>query len=224
MRKEVLIIAEAGVNHNGNFEQAKKLIDAAAEAGADYVKFQTFKADKLVTKSAQRAEYQNSNTGDTDSQYQMLKKLELSEEMHQSLIDYCNSKSIKFLSTGFDLDSLEFLDNLGIELFKVPSGELTNLIYLRKIASFGKTVVLSTGMANMQEVEAAFNVLTSEGIKKEDITILHCNTEYPTPLSRCKSEGNEQHREKPGCSDWLFRSYSRHRSSHCRRGFGCDSD
>ena len=181
MRKEVIIIAEAGVNHNGNIEQAQKLIDAAAEAGADYVKFQTFKADKLVTKSAQRAEYQNSNTGDTDSQYQMLKKLELSEEMHQSLIDYCRSKSIEFLSTGFDLDSLEFLNNLGIELFKVPSGEMTNLIYLRKIAGFGKPVVLSTGMANMEEVEAALNVLLSEGLKKEDITILHCNTEYPTP-------------------------------------------
>ncbi|MDX1761041.1 MAG: N-acetylneuraminate synthase [Christiangramia sp.] len=181
MTKEVLIIAEAGVNHNGDLEQAKRLIDAAAEAGADYVKFQTFKADKLVTKTAQRAEYQNSNTGNKDSQYEMLKKLEISEEMHQNLIDYCSSKSIKFLSTGFDLESLEFLNNLGIDLFKVPSGELTNLIYLRKIASFGKPVVLSTGMANMAEVEAAYKVLLSGGVKKENITILHCNTEYPTP-------------------------------------------
>lgn len=181
MKDKVLIIAEAGVNHNGDIEQAKKLIVAAAEAGADYVKFQTFKADKLVTKSAQRAEYQNFNTGDKDSQYQMLKKLELSEEMHHSLMDYCHSRSIKFLSTGFDLESLDFLNSIGIDLFKVPSGELTNLIYLRKIAGFGKPVILSTGMANMDEVEAAFNILVSEGIKKENITILHCNTEYPTP-------------------------------------------
>ncbi len=181
MRDRVLIIAEAGVNHNGSIDTAKKLIDAAAEAGVDYVKFQTFKADKLVTKSASRAKYQDSNTGNKDSQYEMLKKLEISEEMHQVLIEYCQTKSIKFLSTGFDLESLQFLNELEIDLFKVPSGELTNLIYLRKIASFKKPVVLSTGMANMKEVEVALNVLLSEGLEKKYITILHCNTEYPTP-------------------------------------------
>lgn len=179
---KVIIIAEAGVNHNGSLETAKKLIDAAVDAGADYVKFQTFKANKLVTKTAKRAEYQDVNTGDKDSQYEMLKKLELSENMHEELIKYCNSKSIKFLSTGFDLDSLEYLNKLGIDLFKIPSGEITNLPYLRKIAGFKKPVVLSTGMANLQEIEDALHVLLSEGANKRDITVLHCNTEYPTPM------------------------------------------
>lgn len=182
MMNRVIIIAEAGVNHNGSINRAKELIEAAAEAGVDFVKFQTFKADKIVTKSAQRAEYQDSNTGDKDSQHEMLRKLELSEEMHQELIEYCNSRSIKFLSTGFDLESLEFLNKKNIELFKIPSGEITNLPYLRKIASFQKPVVMSTGMATMEEVREAFNVLLNEGMKKENITILHCNTEYPTPV------------------------------------------
>lgn len=179
---KVLIIAEAGVNHNGDIQQAKRLIDAAADAGADYVKFQTFKASKLVTKSAERADYQNDNTGDGDSQYEMLKKLELSEDVHQELIEYCNSRNINFLSTGFDLDSLDFLDGIGINLFKIPSGEITNLPYLQKIASFGKQVVLSTGMASMKEVKEAFNVLNEGGLSNDDISIVHCNTEYPTPM------------------------------------------
>lgn len=179
---KVLIIAEAGVNHNGDIQQAKRLIDAAADAGADYVKFQTFKASKLVTKSAERADYQNDNTGDGDSQYEMLKKLELSEDVHQELIEYCNSRNINFLSTGFDLDSLDFLDGIGINLFKIPSGEITNLPYLQKIASFGKQVVLSTGMASMNEVKEAFNVLNEGGLSNDDISIVHCNTEYPTPM------------------------------------------
>jgi N,N'-diacetyllegionaminate synthase len=182
MKKRVLIIAEAGVNHNGNIESAKKLIDVAAEAGVDYVKFQTFKADKTVTRKATRATYQDSNTKNKDSQYEMLKKLELSENMHRELIEYCELKRVKFLSTGFDLESLEFLHKLGIPLFKIPSGEITNLPYLRKIASFKKPVVMSTGMADMQEVNEAFQVLLSEGLIKEDITIIHCNTEYPTPM------------------------------------------
>jgi len=182
MINKVIIIAEAGVNHNGDIQQAKRLIDAAAYAGADYVKFQTFKAAKLVTKSANKADYQNNNTGDGDSQYEMLKKLELSEDVHQELIDYCNSKAIQFLSTGFDLESLDFLDGLGINLFKIPSGEITNLPYLRKIASFGKRVVMSTGMATMQEVKDAFKVLTEEGLSNDDTIIVHCNTEYPTPM------------------------------------------
>jgi N,N'-diacetyllegionaminate synthase len=182
MINKVLIIAEAGVNHNGDIQQAKRLIDAAADAGADYVKFQTFKAAKLVTKSAARADYQNDNTGDEDSQYEMLKKLELSEDVHQELMDYCDSRSIQFLSTGFDLDSLDFLNTLGINLFKIPSGEITNLPYLRKIASFGKQVVMSTGMATMQEVKDAFKVLIDGGLANKKISIVHCNTEYPTPM------------------------------------------
>lgn len=182
MINKVLIIAEAGVNHNGDIQQAKQLIDVAAEAGADYVKFQTFKASKLVTKSATRADYQKNNTGDGDSQYEMLKKLELSENTHSELIAYCGSKSIQFLSTGFDLDSLDFLNNIGINLFKIPSGEITNLPYLRKIASFKKPVVLSTGMATMEEVKDAFKVLIHEGLTNKNISILHCSTEYPTPM------------------------------------------
>lgn len=182
MKKSVLIIAEAGVNHNGDINKAKLLIDAAADAGANFVKFQTFKADKITTKEAKRAKYQDRNTGDSDSQYDMLKKLELSEDVHKELLSYCATKKIKFLSTGFDLESLEFLNNLKIDLFKIPSGELTNLPYLRKIASFGKPVVMSTGMADMKEVVEAFEVLKKEGLGKDSIAIVHCSTEYPTPM------------------------------------------
>tara|TARA_R100000655_G_scaffold9940_2_gene24403 strand:+ start:774 stop:1784 length:1011 start_codon:yes stop_codon:yes gene_type:complete len=182
MKNKVLIIAEAGVNHNGSMNSAKELIDVAAQAKVDFIKFQTFKASKTVTKKATRAGYQDKNTQNKDSQYQMLKKLELSEDMHEELILYCKSKGIKFLSTGFDLDSLEFLNNLGIELFKIPSGEITNLPYLRKIASFGKPVVMSTGMANFDEVKDAFKILIDAGLKKDEISIVHCNTEYPTPM------------------------------------------
>ena len=182
MIKKVLVIAEAGVNHNGSIDRAKALVDAAAEAGVDFVKFQTFKASKTVTKAASRASYQDANTGDQDSQYDMLQKLELTEEMHYELIDYCKSRNVKFLSTGFDLDSLDFLNSLNIEIFKIPSGEITNLPYLEKIASFGKPVVLSTGMASMEEVRSAYDVLHSQGISAEEITIVHCNTEYPTPM------------------------------------------
>ncbi len=182
MRNRVLIIAEAGVNHNGSIDTAKKLIDAAADAGVDYVKFQTFKAEKLVTKSASRANYQDSNTGDRDSQYEMLKKLEISEEMHLELIHYCERKNIKFLSTAFDLESLTFLKTLGLKLAKIPSGEITNLPYLRAMAKLFPEIILSTGMANMDEIKAAFKVLIENGAKQENITILHCNTEYPTPM------------------------------------------
>tara|TARA_B100000508_G_scaffold141091_1_gene146344 strand:+ start:80591 stop:81598 length:1008 start_codon:yes stop_codon:yes gene_type:complete len=177
-----LIIAEAGVNHNGDMDLAKKLIDAAAEANVDYVKFQTFKSDKLVTKSAKRAAYQDENTQNKDSQYEMLKKLELTDDDHVFLKNYCNEKGIKFLSTGFDLDSLVYLNELGIKLAKVPSGEITNLPYLEKIAELFPEIILSTGMADMQEVEDAYNALIKAGAKHENITILHCNTEYPTPM------------------------------------------
>lgn len=183
MLNKVLVIAEAGVNHNGDISMAKKLIDAACEAEVDFVKFQTFNSKKLVSRSAKKAKYQQENTKDTsESQLKMLQKLELSREDHFELIAYCETKGINFLSTGFDLESLEFLNELGIPLFKIPSGEITNLPYLRKIASFGKPTVLSTGMANMAEINEAIAELLSEGLTLKDLTILHCNTEYPTPM------------------------------------------
>lgn len=178
-----IIIGEAGVNHNGSVDMALKLVDAAADAGCDYVKFQTFKADKLVTKQAQKADYQKSNMpGAGESQYDMLKRLELSEEDHFKLADHAKKRKIGFFSTAFDEDGLSFLNKLGIDIFKIPSGEITNLPYLRKIASFKKPTILSTGMANMSEIEAALDILLSNGLKRSDITVLHCNTEYPTPF------------------------------------------
>ncbi|MFC2270804.1 N-acetylneuraminate synthase [Capnocytophaga ochracea] len=180
--KRTLIIAEAGVNHNGDIAKAKALIDKGAEGGVDYVKFQTFKAGNLVTKQAKRAAYQDRNTQDNDSQYEMLKKLELSQAVHQELIDYCAQKGVKFLSTGFDFESLEFLAGLGITIAKVPSGEITNLPYLRKVATLFPEVILSTGMANITEIKDAVKVLTDNGVSKDKITVLHCNTEYPTPM------------------------------------------
>ncbi len=183
MKKHTVIIAEAGVNHNGSFENALKLVDAAVDAGVDYVKFQTFKAEALVSKNAKKAEYQVQNTGNaSDTQLQMLKKLELSAKDHEELIRYCQSKQIKFFSTAFDLDSLQYLKDLGLELVKIPSGEITNLPYLRKAAKLFKEVILSTGMATMDEIQAALQVFTENGITKDRITILHCNTEYPTPM------------------------------------------
>lgn len=181
---KVLIIAEAGVNHNGSLENAFKLIDAAVDAGVDYVKFQTFKSKNLVSKSAKKADYQIQNTGNsTDSQYEMLKKLELSQENHKLLIDYCKQKNIHFFSTAFDLDSLQYLKEIGLDLVKIPSGEITNLPYLRKAAQLFNKVILSTGMCTMEDIEAAINVFLKENISKENITILHCNTEYPTPMN-----------------------------------------
>lgn len=178
-----LIIAEAGVNHNGDFELAKKLVSAAAQAGADFVKFQTFKADKIVSKTAKKAEYQERNINDSDdSQYAMLKKLEMPEEWHIQLMKYANECGIKFLSTGFDNESIDFLNQLGTPLFKIPSGEITNKPYLRHIAKKRKPIILSTGMATMDNIIAAMNVLYENGISKEDIIVLHCNTEYPTPM------------------------------------------
>jgi len=178
-----IIIAEAGVNHNGDYELAKKLVEAAAHAGADFVKFQTFKADKIVSKSAKKAAYQERNINDgDDSQYAMLKKLEMPEEWHNKLIQYANEIGIQFLSTGFDDESIDFLDKLGSPLFKIPSGEITNKPFLRHIAGKGKPVILSTGMASMYEIKATLEVLYENGISKEMITVLHCNTEYPTPM------------------------------------------
>jgi N,N'-diacetyllegionaminate synthase len=179
---EVFIIAEAGVNHNGSKELAKKLIDVAADAGADAVKFQTFKAENLVSKNAQKAEYQKQTTDSGESQYEMIRKLELDAETHKELMAYCDGKGIMFLSTPFDHESIDLLDELGLEIFKIPSGEITNLPYLRHIGSLDKTIILSTGMADLGEIEDALGVLTEAGTSKEKITVLHANTEYPTPM------------------------------------------
>lgn len=180
---KVIIIAEAGVNHNGNLQLAKKLIDVAVVAGVDYVKFQTFKADNLVNKTAKKANYQRVNVDDgDDSQYNMLKKLELSHESHLELIEYCSEKKIKFFSTAFDVEGVNYLNNLGLTFFKIPSGEITNYPYLKAIALCGKPVIMSTGMCSEMEIKAALDVLIRFGLKKESITILHCNTEYPTPM------------------------------------------
>ncbi len=177
-----IIIAEAGVNHNGSIEFAKQLVDKAVEAGVDYIKFQTFKASKLVTKAAKQAEYQQRNIGkEGDSQYQMLKKLELSHEDHKVLIAYCKEKGIKFFSTAFDMESIEYLHSLNLGLWKIPSGEITNYPYLKKIAQYNEPTIISTGMCELSDIESAFLALTKNGLDKENITILHCNTEYPTP-------------------------------------------
>jgi N-acetylneuraminate synthase/N,N'-diacetyllegionaminate synthase len=179
-----LIIAEAGVNHNGSLDLAKKLVDIAADAGADFVKFQTFKTEKLVSQKAEKAEYQKASLpGADDSQFSMLKKLELREEDHFVLKDYCHQRKIRFLSTAFDEDGIDFLEKVGIELYKIPSGEITNLPYLIKIAQKKKRVIMSTGMATLGEIEDALGVLLSHGVRREDIIVLHCNTEYPTPMS-----------------------------------------
>ena len=179
----VFVIAEAGVNHNGSIELAKQLIDVASDAGADAVKFQTFKTEKLVSRNAKKAAYQQENMQEeNDSQYEMLKKLELDIQTHKELISYCKKKKIMFLSTPFDLESIELLNNLKLPIFKIPSGEITNLPYLRAIAKLNKKVILSTGMSTMQEVREAFEVLLDNGTQKENITILHANSMYPTPM------------------------------------------
>ena len=177
-----LIIAEAGVNHNGDMEIAKRLIDVAADAGADLVKFQTFSPERLATQSAPKADYQNQTTDQAESQFAMLKQLELTTEMHEVLIAYCQQRNIGFFSTGFDIQSLDYLASLGAGRFKIPSGEITNLPYLRHVGGLGKPVILSTGMATLGEIEAALVVLETAGTPRTEITVLHCNTEYPTPM------------------------------------------
>jgi N,N'-diacetyllegionaminate synthase len=181
MGDKTFIIAEAGVNHNGSVEIAKRMIEVAKECGADAIKFQTFKAEEVVSKYAPKAEYQKQTTGEIESHLQMLKKLELSFDDFIVLKEYCDKLGIMFLSTPFDFESIDFLNSLGVEIFKIPSGEITNLPYLEKIGKLRKKVILSTGMADLGEIEDALDILTSCGTKKEDITILHCNTEYPTP-------------------------------------------
>lgn len=181
--RPTIIIAEAGVNHNGDLAMAKELIDVAADAGVDFVKFQTYKTEKIVSKHAQKAGYQQKNLQSADnSQYSMLKALELSNEMHTQLQSHCQKRNIHFLSTGFDEASIDYLDSLNIQLFKIPSGEITNKPYLQHIASKKKPIILSTGMATLNEISDAIEVLLQQGITKEMLTILHCNTEYPTPM------------------------------------------
>jgi len=178
----VLIIAEAGVNHNGSLEMAKQLIDVAAKAKVDFVKFQTFKAENLVSRKAQKAIYQQRNDPNSSSQFDMLKNLELSIEDHYALIEYCNNKNVKFFSTAFDLESISFLHSLGFELFKVPSGEINNLLYIREIAKVAKSVILSTGMCTMDDIEHALSIFFEHDFSVDKITILHCTTDYPTKL------------------------------------------
>jgi N,N'-diacetyllegionaminate synthase len=180
--KRILVIAEAGVNHNGSLETAKRLVEVAANAGADFVKFQTFNADDIVTKTADKAEYQKIATGNDVSQYEMLKSLELTSDMHEQLLEHCDNFSIGFLSTGFDQSSVAYLVSLGQQLVKVPSGEITNLPYLKFVGSLGLPVILSTGMSSLEEVGDALSVLKNAGTDKDRVTVLHCTSEYPAPF------------------------------------------
>lgn len=179
MKNNTYIIAEAGVNHNGSLAIAMQLVDKACEANASSVKFQTFKAKNLVTQNIKKAEYQVANTNNNDSQFNMLKKLELSFDEFKTLFDYCNKKGIEFLSTPFDFESADFLNDLGMRVFKIPSGEITNLPLLEHIAHFNKPIILSTGMCTLEEVKDAITVI--KRINNNDLTLLHCTTEYPTP-------------------------------------------
>lgn len=179
---KVFIIAEAGVNHNGSLELAKKLVDAAADAGADAVKFQTFKANNLVSKSAHKAEYQKQTTAADETQHAMLAKLELDDAAHRAIIERCKRRQILFLSTPFDVESADMLKDMEMSIYKIPSGEITNLPYLRHISRFGKEIILSTGMSDLQEVHNALGILESEGTTRSKITVLHATTEYPCPM------------------------------------------
>ena len=202
MKNQCIIIAEAGVNHNGDLEMAKQLVKYAAEAGADYVKFQTFSTDKLVTKTAKQADYQKKNlqSGENDSQYNMLKKLELSREDHEELIKTCQYYGIKFLSTAFDNENLIYLcRDLDLDFIKIPSGELTNYPYLRLAAQLGKPVILSTGMATLPEIIESVNVLEEFGVKKSDLYVLHCTTEYPALISEVNLSAMDTIAEATGC-------------------------
>ncbi len=178
----VFIIAEAGVNHNGSIEVAKKLIDVASISGADAVKFQTFTAENLVTKRVQKAKYQKGVKEKKESQYEMLKKLELDLNTHKELIKYCKKKKIIFLSSPFDHESIDLLKDLGLDIFKIPSGEITNLPYLMHLGRLNKKLILSTGMSTISEIKDALHILIKSGTNKNNITVLHANTEYPTPI------------------------------------------
>jgi N,N'-diacetyllegionaminate synthase len=193
---KTLIIAEAGVNHNGDIQLAKKLIDTAADAGADLVKFQTFSADRLVTENAAKADYQKLATDSVESQHTMLRKLELTEAMHHELITHCALRNIGFFSTGFDIESINMLLSMGQEIFKIPSGEITNLPYLRHIGKLGKEIILSTGMSSMDEIESAIYALEKSGTPRARITVLHCTTAYPVPMSDVNLRAIESIRTK----------------------------
>jgi N,N'-diacetyllegionaminate synthase len=195
---KTLIIAEAGVNHNGDIEIAKKLIDVASEAGADLVKFQTFNADRLVTESTSKANYQKHAGDNNESQQAMLRKLELTEAMHHQLITHCAMRGIGFFSTGFDLESIDLLASLGQQIFKIPSGEITNLPYLRYIGNLGREIILSTGMSSMDEIQSAINFLEESGTPRERITVLHCTTAYPVPMSDVNLRAMQSIRTKFG--------------------------
>ena len=183
MTNRVKIIAEIGVNHNGDITLAKKLIDEAKKAGADYVKFQTFKADRLATKKAKKTVYQIKNSGDGESQKDMLARLELSHDMHKKIISHCKKRKIKFLSSAFDIEGLDLLSKLGQTIFKIPSGEITNAPYLKHVGVIAKSIILSTGMSNLKEIKDAIKILESGGLIRKDITVLHCTSEYPAPLN-----------------------------------------
>ena len=177
---KTFIIAEAGVNHNGSLDRAIHMVDAAVDAGADAVKFQTFKAEKIIAVTAPKAGYQMETTGSNESQFEMVRKLELDESAHERLLRHCEDKGILFLSSPFDLDSIDLLTRQGMQILKIPSGEITNLPYLRKLGALNKELIMSTGMADLGEIEDALLVLMKAGTAPEDITVLHCNTEYPT--------------------------------------------
>ena len=196
-KSKILIIAEAGVNHNGDIELAKKLIDVASSCGADYIKFQTFKADKIASESADLANYQKNFVSDINQQ-NMLKKLELSLAEHMRLYQYCQKNSVNYLSTAFDDESLDFLIKLKLQHMKVPSGELTNLPYLRKIAALNKKVILSTGMANLEEIEQALLAFETEGLKRDKVTVLQCTTDYPAPMADINLRAMETIKNKLG--------------------------
>ena len=195
---KTIIIGEAGVNHNGEMWLAKKLVDVAADAGVDYVKFQTFKADDLVSKNSEKADYQKLQTGTKESHYEMIKKLELSYKDHAELINYCKYKNIKFLSAPFDIKSVDLLVDLGLNLLKIPSGEVTNLPFLEHVAKTGKYVILSTGMCYLDEIEDSIKILYLNGLTKNKLSILHCNTEYPTPFEDVNLNAMIEIKEKFG--------------------------
>lgn len=201
----VKIIAEAGVNHNGNLSMAKRMVDVAAKAGADYIKFQTFRADELVTTKAPKAAYQKKNTKNKENQYQMLKKLELSQKNHFLLKKYCKKKNITFLSSAFGIESFNFLIKLGLKTIKIPSGEINNLPFLKHIGKFRKKLVISTGMATLREIKKAVEILVKLGTSKKNLTLLHCNTDYPTSFSdvnlKAMTTIKEQCNAKVGYSD-----------------------
>ena len=183
VKNRVTIIAEAGINHNGNIEIAKKMIDAAADAKADMIKFQTFTAEKVISRFAPKAEYQKITTDPSESQLEMAKKLELKPDDFRVLYDHCKKKGIAFLSTAFDFEAIALLVDLGLNIFKIPSGEITNLPYLKKIGSLKKEIILSTGMADLSEIKEALRILYEQGTHRDNITVLHCSTAYPTPFS-----------------------------------------